>query len=72
MNTKIIKATGWYSKVCRAVDDALVEAYEQGHTEGWDEGVGVTDKLVVESGIPYSWQYTLCQKIRRLKKGKGE
>ncbi len=37
MDKKIIESTGWYRKVRRAVDDALVEAYQQGHREGWNE-----------------------------------
>jgi len=41
------------------------------YAAGWDEAVEAADKAVVESGIPYGWQSTLCHKIRRLKKGQG-
>ena len=53
---KIIESTGWYGKIRVAFDDALVEAYQQGHREGWNAGVEAEEAV---------------EAIRRLKKGQG-
>jgi len=61
---KVIEAKGWYSKARLALDNALVQAYEQ----GWDEAVEACCKNLHEGcGLKSSDAEWCEQELRRLR-----